>query len=337
VQARYGNVFNFVWYLSLDITADHCHNIIMKKFVLILIFAIITALFPAPSKGLSQAAAGSEKFACVKTSVLDVRRQPSDSSERVTQVLYNERLIVTGKSGAWASVIINDQYRQECGYPGWVRAECIKEVDRASIDGGSWAIVCASSTKLYSGLSKGSTSRDIYLGTYMKYLGYREDTERKWQGKPVYWLQCKSFDGEEGWIFYTHAEIRQKAPFVLTSEGEPIVAIASQYQGVPYLWGGMTSRGIDCSGLTYMAYRYNGYFIPRDADQQFQVGKPVEMNNLQPGDLVFFGNGYDATHVGIYAGEGWVLHAGTSSGVVYDSLYANHFMSRYMGARRIVE
>lgn len=121
-----------------------------------------------------------------------------------------------------------------------------------------------------------------------------------------------------------------------TSLSRRVISLALQYEGVPYMFGGTSPRGFDCSGFTQYVFSRSGLYLPRAADEQFEVGTPVSLSRLQPGDLVFFTT-YEAgpSHVGIYLGDGDFISATSSSGIAITSLYGGYWGNRYIGARRI--
>lgn len=110
-----------------------------------------------------------------------------------------------------------------------------------------------------------------------------------------------------------------------------VVGIAMQYLGVPYVWGGATPSGFDCSGLVMYVFAQLGVSLPHYAAAQYGLGTPVARDQLQPGDLVFFDG---LGHVGIYIGGGQVIHAPHTGDVVKISPLSD-FGSSYVGARRI--
>jgi cell wall-associated NlpC family hydrolase len=130
-------------------------------------------------------------------------------------------------------------------------------------------------------------------------------------------------------------------PKVPRGRGAPreIVATARRFLGVPYLWGGMTARGIDCSGLASRVYHANGVILPRDADLQFEDPNAVAvaLKALRPGDLLFFGrDAKHVSHVGLYTGGGRFINATTyrTPMVRMDRLADPHWQAIYQGARR---
>ncbi|MHB2017712.1 MAG: C40 family peptidase [Candidatus Xenobia bacterium] len=113
---------------------------------------------------------------------------------------------------------------------------------------------------------------------------------------------------------------------------EELVSAARRYLGVPYVWGGESAYGFDCSGFTSVTFAQLGITLPRAADAQFDAGKPVAHPNV--GDLVFFTTYLPGpSHVGIYIGNDRFIHASCSHGVTVSNLHDQYFASRYLGAR----
>ena len=116
-----------------------------------------------------------------------------------------------------------------------------------------------------------------------------------------------------------------------------VISTAMQYIGVPYVFGGTSPYGFDCSGYVQYVFAKCGISLPRTADVQFEVGTPVATTDLRPGDAVFFETyTYGASHVGIYIGDGNFIHASSSRGVTISSLGSAYYSSHYLGARRMM-
>jgi peptidoglycan DL-endopeptidase CwlO len=111
-----------------------------------------------------------------------------------------------------------------------------------------------------------------------------------------------------------------------------VVGIAMQYLGVPYVWGGASPRGFDCSGLVMYVFAQIGVSLPHSSYAMFSMGTPVGLSQLQPGDLVFFSG---ASHMGIYIGGGQFIHAPHTGDVVKISSLTGYYASAFIGGRRI--
>lgn len=156
------------------------------------------------------------------------------------------------------------------------------------------------------------------------------------------WIKVKNKQGFEGWclgVFLSTAKPKRteyESDIFASTPNQKVVKIAYSYLGIRYRWGGITSRGFDCSGFVLAMYRKIGINLPHSAAAQFGVGKPVAFSNLKPGDRVYFQTyKRGASHVGIYIGGGKFIHASSAKhGVIISSLFENYYSKRYLGARR---
>ena len=115
-----------------------------------------------------------------------------------------------------------------------------------------------------------------------------------------------------------------------------LLNLAMRYGGVPYVWGGATPEGFDCSGFVQYVFAQIGVNLPRTADVQYEVGRKIMQSDLQQGDLVFFET-YEpgASHDGIFVGDGQFIAANSGTGVAVVSLADPYWSGRYLGARRL--
>jgi hypothetical protein len=168
----------------------------------------------------------------------------------------------------------------------------------------------------------------VRFGNHVSYQPARDEAER---------LQSLGLIDNFFIVFpedYAAARIQKSGQGDLRSE---LVNTAKRFLGIPYRWGGTTAEnGFDCSGLTMVCYRLIGLNLPRVSRNQFQAGRWIAKDQLQPGDLVFFATkgGTRVTHVGMYIGDGKFIHAPrTGKDVRIEKLSNRFFAKTYMGAR----
>ncbi|GAB5465208.1 MAG: hypothetical protein Kapaf2KO_06440 [Candidatus Kapaibacteriales bacterium] len=124
-----------------------------------------------------------------------------------------------------------------------------------------------------------------------------------------------------------------------SSIGEKIAADAYKWIGTPYRWGGESSKGMDCSGLVVSVFSENSYFLPRTAQGQFEYLPKLErVDDLKKGDLVFFSYSKNKiNHVGIYTGNGNMVHSSTSRGVIEEHIFSSWFSDKFVGGCRVIQ
>jgi gamma-D-glutamyl-L-lysine dipeptidyl-peptidase len=214
-----------------------------------------------------------------------------------TQVLLGELVIVTGHRGIWTRVEVPDQTGSKYpnGIVGWVPRVQLTAVPPPTTP--REVIVGVPLTWLYA-VNNGMIGRRLFLVSF--------DTELPVVGSLPSYALVGLPGGESGAIRNAALGPPRDGPV----SGSAIVRTAREFLGLPYLWGGTSGFGFDCSGLVYAVYARYGVYLPRDAADQQHAGTPVSVNDLQPGDLLFFagrGGKGPADHVAIYVGDGRVI------------------------------
>ena len=163
----------------------------------------------------------------------------------------------------------------------------------------------------------------------------------------VNWIEpdwvCVAYNGDglRAWVSAEFIAVYEGTiPEFDSTGGQAAVEIAKQFLGVPYVYGGTSPSGFDCSGLMQYVYAALGYSINRVAADQMRNGIPVSRENLAPGDLIGFysspGSGY-VSHIGMYVGNGMMIHAPHTGDVVrYASIDGTYYGERFAGGRRII-
>lgn len=243
---------------------------------------------------------------------------------------YNKgtTMTVTGSSGDWYQV----RYNGTDGYVYKTYLTLDNGDDLSVTDTEDTEAVVTSAVNMRTGPSTSYTSTRV-LGS---------GTKVTITGKSGQWSRV-SYNGSTGYIFSTYLSTNvsssSDSSSSASSAGEAIVNAGKQYLGVPYVWGGTSPSGFDCSGFVYYVYKQCGYSITRTSTAQNSDGYYVSRSDLQPGDIVIFYNSAMTAigHSGIYIGDGQFIHASSGSGkVVISSLSATYYNTHYYSARRVV-
>lgn len=144
-------------------------------------------------------------------------------------------------------------------------------------------------------------------------------------------------DGVVGEATYKALMNKEMPPNRSNSIARSVMRAAYSVIGTPYVFGGTSPYGFDCSGFTQYAFARAGVYLPRSADSQFYYGRRISMDQIRPGDLIFYTT-YEpgASHVGIYVGNGNFIHAGSSTGVTIAAAFTGYWGARYYGACRVL-
>ena len=219
-------------------------------------------------------------FGICNLAMIPLRFEPSDRSEIVSQVLFGEHFEILEQVKQWTRIRM--QFDE---YEGWIdfkQLQLITEVDFNKLS--SEPIVLNGDLLEYI-TTESNSLIPIPLGSSLTFLKHKEINTSNF-----------AFEGS------STTGVKSKSA---------LIATAFMYLNAPYLWGGKTPFGIDCSGFTQMVYKLNGYKLLRDASQQAAQGEPLSfIEESEPGDLAFFDNDEgNIIHVGIMMEDNYIIHA----------------------------
>jgi hypothetical protein len=288
---------------------------------------------------LPDPALGDRQFGIVTVSVGNMRSKPSQPAELATQVLMGMVVRLLKEEDGWYYVQSHDRYL------GWLEGRAMMLTDRTGVD--EWADAKKMIVTSYHGIVREKPSEtslpvsDLVVGGMLKKTVARGG-----------WIGVELPDGAKGFVESSIVQDYDawRASRRLTAEN--IERAARMFMGVPYLWGGTSAKGMDCSGFTKTVFRLNGMELNRDANQQATMGEDVvvgdEFQGLQKGDLVFFGRKVSSerperiTHVGIYLTNKEFIHAPGGGRVRINSFdpaasnFSESLLKSFVRARRII-
>lgn len=267
---------------------------------------------------LPDASVGAKTVGVVTLSVANLRTQPEHSAEMATQVILGTTVDILQRENGFFRV------RTPEGYISWVNTHSITAMTAAELTAWKAAPKVMYTQAYGNSFSENSTKSqsvsDLVYGNLLLLKGTKGAFyEVQYPDQRIAFIPKKEAQPFDTWI----------ASRQLTAEG--ILSAAKTMMGLPYLWGGTSVKGVDCSGFTKTSFFMNGVIIPRDASQQVLQGDQIDildsegnfdaekaLKNLKPADLLFFAAGKSksknarVTHVALYLGEGQFIHSAGS-------------------------
>jgi cell wall-associated NlpC family hydrolase len=267
-------------------------------------------------------ASGIEVQGIAHRSLAHLRAEPRHSAELVSQMLLGEEALVLRERGEWLQVQTADRY------VAWVHRRSIVRRAPEDLDAfrarlferrppaGRWIVTARARRAIREPAPFAAPVADLVQGAIVEVAETR--------GR---FLEVVLPDGATGWVGRGDLAPADRLAERFTPSGRAILEHGAQFLGLPYLWGGTSEKGFDCSGFVQRLFGLHGTWLPRDSDQQSACGDPVDVgagwSGVADGDLAFFSERDDgrSTHVGILADGGRLLHASTSrNGVAWEAL-----------------
>ena len=279
---------------------------------------------PAASTAPAETAVADKdaKDAVITGSDVNFRAEASTSATVISVLQKDAKVKLVSVADGWCKIIVGDK-------TGYVSADYVTVNGIAAAD--PRGIVTGDCVNVRGQAStSGTVLKKVYAGEILELVALKDN-----------WYTI-TVDGKTGYISADYVR-----PYTKTSTsaiGDQVAALALKYLGTPYVYGGASAKGFDCSGFTMFVFKQFGYNLPHSATSQwFSSGVNVERKDLQPGDLVLFcdpsrSNGKACSHVGIYIGDGQFVHASSGSSGKYvriSSLSEGYYNTYYKGAKRL--
>lgn len=282
----------------------------------------------------------------VDASSLRLRSKPSTTGQILDTAPRGDYVIITGRSGQWYKVVYDLT-------TGFMHQDYIKTYTTRNVELG-YGRVTGDGVNIRSGPS---TSHAVIAQANTGHRAYIIGFNAQWYkviiGDRIGYIRSdfleltqipyENRDAANEPLFFRNGVSTGISPSPSALQGnrsvrDQIVANAKRYLGTPYRWGGNDPNGFDCSGFTRYVYALSGISIPRTTTEQVKVGSYLSKDKLRPGDLVFLQNTYrtGVSHVGIYIGDGMMIHASSSKGVTTSALSSSYYTKHYHSARSIV-
>lgn len=235
-------------------------------------------------------------FAYVKVPHEFMRESPKENGRVVSDAVYSEEVNILQEENGWVQI-----ETQVDRYKGWIRRETLALQKTDFFAGQSKAIAKVNRLAAHIYAAADTEFGPLFSLPYGSRLKVVEEP------KDARWIKIALVDDREAYI-QTGDVTRDLSPL----RKKDLVPLSKKFLNLPYTWGGRSSLGFDCSGFVQMLYREIGVFLPRDSKDQFtwEHLKPIRVDAMGPGDLVFFGLSKDQIrHVGMYIGNNRFIHA----------------------------